>query len=557
MDDNRMTTHRGADWDGVRARRAGGRRIAVLPMLAALVALLSFGAGSRPAHALTTEALLDTLQHTAFDYFWLEANPTNGLIRDRSQPGSPASIAAVGFGLSAICIGVDHGWITRSQGASRVLTTLNFFWTAPQGSGATGFTGYKGLYYHFLDMTTGFRTWDCELSTIDTALLFAGILDAKQYFNASDPNEIQIRALADSIYYRANWNFMRNFSQGILMGWKPGTGYSGFGQWIGYNEAMILYILALGSPTFPTPTGSWSAWTSGYNSTWGTHYGQTYLAFPPLFGHQYSHCWVDYRNINDVYMTAKGITYFENSRRASLAQQAYSIANPAARVGYSATNWGLTASDGPFGYNARGAPPAQNDDGTIAPTAPAGSIAFAPEIVIPTLHNFYDSYPSTLWGPYGFRDAFNLTFSWWDTDYIGIDQGPIIMMIENYRTERVWQRFMMNADIQRGLQRAGFLPTTGVGEDAAVVRPGVVLLQNSPNPFVGATRISFTLDHETSVRLGLYDIQGRFVRTLLDDVRPAGTHEVRLDATDLPGGVYYYRLASDGHEAGRACLVLR
>ena len=166
------------------------------------------------AHALTTEALLDTLQHTSFQFFWNEANPANGLIKDRSTPGSPCSIASVGFGLSAICIGIDHGWVTREEGRDRVLTTLQTFWNGPQGSGASGYIGYKGLFYHFLDMNTAMRTWNCELSTIDTALLFAGILDAKQYFATADPGDVQMRALADSIYQRADWNFMRNFNRG-------------------------------------------------------------------------------------------------------------------------------------------------------------------------------------------------------------------------------------------------------------------------------------------------------------------------------------------------------
>ena len=260
---------------------------------ALLLMVISFSS----AQALTTEALLDSLQYTAFRYFWYEANPTNGLVKDRSTPGSPCSIAATGFGLSAICIGIDHGWVSRADGRDRVLTTLNTFWTKPQGSGASGYIGYKGLYYHFLDMNTALRTWNCEVSTIDSALLFGGILDAKQYFSTSDPGDVLVRQLADPIYQRADWDFFRNFNQGILMGWKPTTGFGGFGQWIGYNEAMILYILAFGSPTHAVPNNAWAAWTSGYD--WLTYNGRSFVSFPPLFGHQYSHCWVDFRFIRD------------------------------------------------------------------------------------------------------------------------------------------------------------------------------------------------------------------------------------------------------------------
>ncbi|HEV8538408.1 MAG TPA: glucoamylase family protein, partial [Bacteroidota bacterium] len=299
---------------------------------------------------ITTDQLLDTLQHAAFDFFWNEANPSNGLIKDRSASGAPCSIASVGFGLTAICIGVDHGWVARESARDRVLTTLNTFWTGPQGGNESGYTGNYGLYYHFLDMSTSTRTWDSELSTIDTGLLLAGIVFARQYFDGSDSLETQVRALADSIYRRMNWNLMRNGNQGILMGWKPGTGFAGYGQWIGYNEAMIMYILAYGSPTHPiTDQYGWQAWTSGY--AWQTQYGYSYVNFPPLFGHQYSHCWIDFRNIADAYMRNRGIDYFENSRRATYAQRAYAIANPLGHTGYSDSLWGITASDGPEGYN--------------------------------------------------------------------------------------------------------------------------------------------------------------------------------------------------------------
>src|SRR2546426_2103019 len=218
-----------------------------------LCALVGLSPGARPAAAQTFDAILDSLQYGAFRYAWDQANPANGLIRDRSQSGSPCSIAAEGFGLSAICVAVDHGWVSRPDAATRVQTALQTFWNGPQGSAVSGTIGYQGLFYHFLDMNTALRmvSWNTELSTIDTALLLAGILDAKQYFNGSDPTEVQIRALADSIYRRVNWPFVVNSNgKKIRMGWQPGAGgFSGFGDWVGYNEAMIMYILAFGSPT--------------------------------------------------------------------------------------------------------------------------------------------------------------------------------------------------------------------------------------------------------------------------------------------------------------------
>lgn len=509
-----------------------------------------------PAQALTTPALLDTLQHTGFNYFWNEANPSNGLIKDRSTLGSPCSIAAVGFGLSAICIGVDHGWVTRTAARNRVLTTLQTFWNQPQGLGVSGTIGYKGLYYHFLDMNSATRTWTSELSTIDTALLFAGIIDAKQYFNQNEPTENSIRALADSITWRADWEFMRNSNPGILMGWKPESGFAGYGQWIGYNEAMIMYILALGSPTHPVPASCWNTWTSGYN--WSTQYGYTYVIFPPLFGHQYSHCWIDYRNIHDAYMELKGITYFENSQRATLAQRAYCIANPLNRTGYSATLWGITASDDPFGYSAHGAPPSQNDNGTITPTAVASSIPFQPDEVIPTLHNLYNTYGASLFGTYGFKDAFNLTVNpdWYGTDFLGIDQGPIVIMIENYRTEAVWNRFMQNADIRRGLTRAGFTQVVGIGDDVTE-KPPFTLLQNAPNPFTRSSVITYRLDAALPVTLRLIDVAGREVLRLVDEVQGPGAFTARIPGESLPSGIYIYQLEAGGQSVSRRATLLR
>lgn len=507
------------------------------------------------AQAVSEEALLDSLQHTAFDFFWNEANPSNGLIKDRSTPGSPCSIASVGFGLTAICIGIDHGWVSREDGRERILTTLQTFWNGPQGSGADGFMGYQGLFYHFLDMQTGTRVWDSELSTIDTALLIAGILDARQYFWTVDPLDIEVRDLADAIYERANWDFMRNFNQGILMGWRPGSGFSGFGQWIGYNEAMILYILALGSPTHPVPESAWSAWTSGYS--WQTHYGYSYVNFPPLFGHQYSHCWIDFRHIQDDYMRDRGITYFENSRRATLAQREYCIDNPGGFLGYGENVWGITASDGPEGYNARGAPPPFNDNGTITPTAVGGSVPFAPEVTIPTLQHMFDTYGSNLWSTYGFLDAFNLSQAWWATDYIGIDQGPIIIMIENYRNGSVWSRIIRNTDIQLGLDRAGFTIAAGIDDEITLNHSGFRLLPNAPNPFVESTEIRFLLDAPGHVRVTVDDVSGRRVANLLDEFRNAGPHAITLRDGGLASGVYYYNLWYNGQADRKRCVLVR
>ncbi len=511
---------------------------------------------SRMNAQLTDEALLDTIQHTAFNFFWQEANPANGLIKDRSAVNAPCSIASVGFGLSAIAIGVDHGWVPREAARDRVLTTLRTFWTGPQGSAASGMIGNYGLFYHFLDMSSATRTWDSELSTIDTGLLLAGIIDARQYFDGSDSIETVIRSLADSIYHRMNWNLMRNLNPGIMLGWKPGTGFAGYGQWIGYNEASIMYLLAMGSPTYPVDYNGWLTWVSGYN--WQTTYGYTYVNFPPLFGHQYSHCWIDFRDIQDDFMRDHGITYAENSRRATLAQRAYSIANPHGYAGYSDSLWGITASDTPTGYKARGAPPDQNDDGTITPTAPISSIPFAPEVVLPVIRNMWNNYRTQLWTPYGFRDAFNIGVNWWDTDIIGIDQGPIIIMIENYRNQSVWNRFMQNPDVQRGLQAAHFMPVTGVS-GTPVLPSAARLCQNFPNPFNPSTTIPFDVpagSHEP-VQLRVYDLLGREVATLVNESMGPGHHAVQWNASDVSSGVYISRLTVGSTIMSRSMMLVK
>lgn len=419
------------------------------------------------------EEFLEYVQGTAFDYFWREANPENGLVRDRSEPFSPASIAAVGFGLTAVGVGIDHGWISREAGRERVLNTLKFFWEAPQGTNATGTAGYRGWFYHFLEMESGERHGRSELSSIDTALLMMGVLYAREYFDGKHEGEAQIRDLADKIFARIDWKFMLNGGVKLSHGWFPERGFIN-ARWSGYDEGSFLYILGLGAgERNRLDPESWKAWTSTYK--WETHFGQSYVRFAPLFGHQYTACWVDTRYIADEYMRGKGITYFENSRRATLAQRAYCIRNPGRFNSYGTNVWGLTACDGPgiegaHGYRARGAPPAEDDDGTIAPTAVGGSLPFAPEFCVGTLWEMYDKYREKLWHGYGFRDAFNVKMDWWGSDVIGIDQGPILLMAENLRTRRVWNVVKKSAVIQRGLERAGFKPR--VGQEPG--RPGAV-----------------------------------------------------------------------------------
>lgn len=463
-------------------------------------------AATTPVQARELPPPVSDLQRRTFDWFWETGNPVNGLVPDRWPTPSASSIAAVGFGLTVYGVGVENGWISREQAVDRTLATLRFFARAPQGRNRQGASGYKGFYYHFLDMDSGLRAGENELSTVDTALLLGGVLFAQTYYDGDDRKEIEIRRLADKIYSRVDWTWAQERKPLISMGWSPEEGMLKY-DWQGYNEALLVYILALGSPTHPVDKDAYDAWTSTYDRTWGKFFGQEHLSFPPLFGHQYSHVWIDFRGIQDAYMRGKGIDYFENSRRAAHSQQAYAIDNPSGWKGYGKNVWGLTASDGPVDasfefegttrlfrtYTARGAGIEYIiDDGTIAPTAVAGSIAFAPEIVIPAIETMQERYGKDIYGEYGFLDSFNPSFTfkqadllhgrvtddngWVDGDYLGIDQGPIVLMIENYRSGFIWDVMRRNPHIRKGLERAGFtggwLQTPASAKDATVKKDG-------------------------------------------------------------------------------------
>ena len=447
-----------------------------------LPSLTAFGALPRLS---AIDPFIADVQRRTFRFFWETSNPENGLARDRFPSPSPASIAAVGFALTAYPVGVERGYITRPQARDRVLATLRFFHDAPQGPAPSGMTGHNGFFYHFLDMTTGKRAGDSELSTVDTALFLSGALFCQSYFDGADADEMEIRDLAEKIYRRVDWRWVQICPPAISHGWSPECGFLEF-DWRGYNEAMIVYLLALGSPTFPVETTAWNEWTSTYDSSWNSDFGEPHLAFAPLFGHQYCQTWIDFRGLQDAFMNGRGIDYFENNRRAIYAQRAYAIANPRAWKDYGSNVWGVTASDGPAdvvceyeggprvfrSYSARGVGgPDAYDDGTVAPTAMLASIAFAPEIVVPAARELHRRYGEHIYSDYGFLDAFNPSFDfdvplvhgrcipgfgWVASDYLGIDQGPIVAMIENRRTGLIWRVMRTNPHLRRGLERAGF-----------------------------------------------------------------------------------------------------
>lgn len=435
--------------------------------------LINYTSKGRTNYNLTAsvEAMLDSIQEKTFQFFLHEHHPEWGIVKDRTAAWAPASIASTGFGLPSFAVGVERNWITRDDAARITLNTLDFFVNSEQ-SADTAVTGYKGFYYHFLRMSTGTREWTCELSSVDSGLLMMGIIFARNYYNRDNDIERRIRSQADLLLNRIEWDFMMmpdtgKFARQISMGWYPEQGLHHMG-WSGYNEALFLYILAAGSG-LENAEESYNSWLSSYK--WQTPYdGLSHVAFPPLFGHQFSQAFIDFRGIADAYMKEKGIDYFENSRRATYVQRQYAIDNPHGWVGYDSLCWGITASDGPtakynfdgrefLGYAGRGTSgPDYNyfDDGTIAPYGPLSSLPFAPEIVLPTIRSLNDRYGARLWGKYGYYDSFNLTAGWVNDDFIGIAQGPMLIMIENFRTGLVWHYVMRDPVIRKGLQRLGF-----------------------------------------------------------------------------------------------------
>jgi hypothetical protein len=415
--------------------------------------------------------LLDSIQYRSFLYFLNESNHDNGLVKDRSASWAPSSIAAIGFALPSYSVGVERKWISRVKAAGITLNTLNFFLNSVQ-SADTNATGYKGFYYHFLRMNSGTREWNCELSTIDTGLLMMGIIFARNYYNLDNETENKIRLLAEKLLDRLDWDFFimpptGKYANSISMGWDPKEGLHKMG-WVGYNEALFLYVLAAGTG-MKNVEDAYNSWLASYD--WRMPYPNlSHAVFPPLFGHQFAQTFIDFRGLGDGYMKTKGIDYFENSRRATLVQRLYAIDNPHNWVGYDSLCWGITACDGPtekynyddknfYGYAGRGTSgPDLNyfDDGTIAPYAAISSIVFAPEVVLPTIKSFNEKYGEGLWKEYGYVDSFNPTLNWYNKEYIGIDQGPMLLMIENFRTGLVWNYVMKDSIIQKGLTKLGF-----------------------------------------------------------------------------------------------------
>jgi hypothetical protein len=390
-------------------------------------------------------AFLEDLERRSVAYFWEQADHGTGLVLDRSSTDGGrakgpsrdiASIAATGFGLTAICIGVEHGWIPRDLALERVRTTLRFF--------AQKADQENGWFYHWMDVSNGDRRWDSETSSVDTAFLLAGILTAASYF----AKDSEIPNLARGIFERVDFKWMLDGDPLLLShGWRRGKGFLKY-KWNTYNESSLLYLLAIGSPTHPINADSWYAWDRPLYNYDSYHF----ISGGPLFTHQYSHAWVDFRNRRD----RSFVDFYRNSVNATRANRVYCL-NLNLPNTFGPDVWGITASDGPRGYRIYGEIKAfEPVDGTVAPSAAGGSLMFTPDISIPALRDMRDRYSDNVYGRYGFVDAYNPSAGWFDNDVVGIDAGIMLLSAENLLTGNVWRWFMANQAISRGFDLAGF-----------------------------------------------------------------------------------------------------
>ena len=400
-------------------------------------------AAEQPASPLSAEDdhFLEDLEHANCLYFWEQGNPQTGLVKDRcdvrkTDQGTVASIAATGFGLTALCIAESRGYLNHPQARDRVLATLRFLWKK--------LPNHRGFFYHFAHIETGERQWESEVSSVDTAILLCGILTCRRHFHHEE-----ISYLSNAIFSRVDWTWLSEDTTLLPHGWRPEVGFLPY-RWDGYSELMMMYLLGLGSLSHPLPADTWNAW----KRTVFEYDGLRYIgSFAPLFVHQYSQAWFDFRGKRDRYAD-----YFQNSAIATEVHRRFCVELSRQFPDYSDNLWGITASDSQHGYVAWGGPPAMGPiDGTVVPSAAGGSIPFLPQACIRTLKYMKSQYGADAWCRYGFVNAFNPLKKWYDADVIGIDTGITALMAENIRTGFVWNTFMKNPEARRGMERAGFM----------------------------------------------------------------------------------------------------
>jgi len=504
-------------------------------------------------HAMTDEEFLDMTERATFRYFWDYAHPACGLARERFGSGETCTIGGSGFGVLAIIAGVERGYITRRQGAERMYKIVNFLKNKA--------IRYHGAFSHWVNGTTGetipFSTYDDGGDLVETAFMIQGLLAARQYFNQSDTYEVLVRSFVTSIWQAVEWDWYSRSGNFIYWHWSPNYGWQMNFRVQGPNEAMIVYLLAIASTTHGV---SASLFTSGWASSNYYVNGKSFYGYKlwvgwdyggPLFFAHYSFLGFDPRNKKDKYCN-----YFENNKSHALIHRAYAVANPKKFKDYGANNWGFTASDDPTGY---GVHEPSNDNGTISPTAALSSMPYTPTESIEYLKNIYRTYGSKVWKDYGFIDAYNPNQNWFATSYLAIDQGPIIDMIENYRSGLLWSKFMANPEIQPMLDAIGFAADPSDVSNDETIPATFALKQNYPNPFNPETKIQYHLASPGLVKLRVFDLLGNEIVRLVNTEQKAGTYSINFNsgAYRLSSGAYFYRLETESFTETKKMIILK
>lgn len=497
----------------------------------------------------TDDEMLDMVQQYTFRYFYDFAHPVSGLARERNTSGDVVTSGGSGFGIMALMVGIERGFITRQEGIERMLKITGFLGTADR---------FHGVWPHWLSGVTGdvhpFSQYDNGGDLVETAFLAQGLLAARQYFNGTEASETEIRNRITSLWEGIEWDWYRKNNSNVLYWhWSPNYGWQINMQIRGWNEAAIIYILGVASPTHGIPGSLWkTGWAGssyykngrsfyGYKLDVGWDYGG------PLFFAHYSFQGFDPRNIKDEFTN-----YFNLNRNVTLIHRAYAIANPKNFPNYGENEWGLTASDDPNGYSVH-EPTGSRDNGTITPTAALSSMPYTPVESIAALKHLYRERGEKIWGRMGFYDAYNVKLNWYTDSYLAIDQGPIINMIENYRTGLLWENFMANPEIAPALQAIGFVPDPYGIKDKEQISELTV----SPNPAIDIVRVGLTLKRPADISLMLCDLSGKEIRNTTLQTLDTGNHSIGLNIDYLKAGVYVVKIVSEGHLIGTAKMVKR
>ncbi len=512
-------------------------------------------------YAMSDTAMLTMLEKATFRYFWDYAHPVSGLARERLGSGETVTIGGSGFGVMAILVGIYRNFITREQGVQRMLKILNFL--------STKADRFHGAFPHWMNGTTGvvipFSPEDDGGDLVETGFMMEGLLAARQFFNQTTTEEDSIRSMITNLWQSVDWNFYRGApgNYALYWHWSPNYGFNGNTNFFirGYNEAMIVYLLAVASPTHSVSKYSYLVGWSGLGGNYlngNSYYGIPLYVGPayggPLFFSQYSFLGFDPINKKDRYTD-----YFINNKNMTLINRAYCIANPKHYAGYDSVTWGLTASDDPFGYSAHSP---TNDNGTITPTAAISAMPFTPVESIAAFKNLYNKYGKKIWGPFGFKDAFNVSQNWYADSYLAIDEGPIIDMIENYRSQLLWKNFMANPEIQPMLDSVGFVgDETGIKSEKKT--PDKFILEgNYPNPFNPSTTIKFSLPRRERVEVSVYNFLGQKIISLVNEDFPAGGNNVTWNGKDssdneVASGIYIYNIIAEGKQYSGKMVLLK